>query len=129
MLDALGLALHGCLCLGPGLILLLVAWATLRCCRSTSGKRRQVGGRLQASPSQEAWQGREAGGSGGSQCSLGQDTRPLGGLSRGQAHWGAALCQQVCAGSRGRGRRRKTDHSGRALSSALALAPAGAGVP
>ncbi|XP_071891584.1 uncharacterized protein [Anas platyrhynchos] len=41
MLDVLGLALHGCLCLGPGLVLLLVAWATLHCCRSTSGKRRQ----------------------------------------------------------------------------------------
>ncbi|XP_040415623.1 uncharacterized protein LOC121071511 isoform X3 [Cygnus olor] len=42
MLDTLGLALHGCLRLGPGLVLLLVAWATLRCCRSTSGKRHQV---------------------------------------------------------------------------------------
>ncbi|XP_035176450.1 uncharacterized protein LOC118163673 [Oxyura jamaicensis] len=56
MLDVLGLALHGCL--GPGLVLLLVAWATLCCCRSSSGKRRQV-----------------------------------------------------CAGSRGRGRRKKTDDS------------------
>ncbi|XP_071895559.1 uncharacterized protein [Anas platyrhynchos] len=42
MLDALGLALHSCLCLGPGLVLLLVAWATLHCCCSTSGKRHQV---------------------------------------------------------------------------------------
>lgn len=115
MLDTLGLALHGCLCLGPGLVLLLVAWATLRCCRSTSGKRHQVGGRLQASLSQEAWQGRGAGDSGGSHCTGGWDTRPLGGLSWGQAHWGSALCQQVCDGSRGRGRRSKVHETGRAL--------------
>ena len=65
MLDTLGLALHGCLCLGPGLVLLLVAWATLRCCRSTSGKRHQVGGRLQASLSQEALAGQGGWGFGG----------------------------------------------------------------
>lgn len=54
-------------------------------------------------------------GLGGSHCTVGWDMRPLSGLSWGQAHWGSALCQQVCAGSRGRGRHRMVHETGRAL--------------
>lgn len=116
MLDALGLALHSCLCLVPGLVLLLVAWATLRCCRSTSGKQHQVGGRLQASPAQEAWQGRD----GTRGLSVGSDGARLTGglLSANRAVPGAEA-------EEGAGRRTTQVQ----LSSALALAPAGTGVP
>lgn len=128
MLDALGLALHSCLCLGPGLVLLLVAWATLRCCCSTSGKRHQVGRRHQASPRQEAWQCREAGDL-GVLPALWDGTQ---GLSVGSA--GARLTGVLLSASRSALGAEAGEGTGQSmkqveLSSAPALAPACAGIP